>query len=171
LHAKTFAAYADLSPPPLTAEARPPDARQIVFGLELPPYLSGTRCGRVDRARAYQARADSVAEKVRNLVTLEAEEAYLKWVEESRKLTHFRQAAEQAEGAVELADKDFDQNKPSVTYDDVLAAVVLVTQLQARAAESMYQYALSLANLQRATGGAFCPSIELPDGPARLPVP
>jgi hypothetical protein len=84
----------------------------------------------------------------------------LKWQEEARKLSHFRQTAEQAAGAVASVDRGFAQQASAVTYDDVLATVVLASQLQARSAESIFHYALSLAELQRVTGGGFRPGFE-----------
>lgn len=161
INTKTFVACMDFHAPPPPAGAAP-QSKPIVINPEMPGHLLGTRCARMERIKAYRVRADELVQNLRNQVTLEADDAFLKWQEEARKLAHFRQTAEQAARAVASADRDFAQQTATVTYDDVLAAVVLATQLQARSAESLFLYAASLAELQRVTGGGFNPCLEPP---------
>ena len=65
--------------------------------LEMPPTLVGSKSGRVEQAADLHSRAVSVAEKAKNLITLEADQTYLKWLENSRKVVKFREAADAAE--------------------------------------------------------------------------
>ena len=51
--------------------------------------FTGSRANRVEQARVYAGRAESLVEKTRNLLTLEADQAYLRWDESTRKLAKY----------------------------------------------------------------------------------
>jgi outer membrane protein TolC len=148
---QTFAAGSDLHANPVPQGSSNGDYRPGAVGLEMPPNLVGSRKARVERARAYQARAEAVVEKTRNLIALEAEDAYFKWLELSRKAAQLRQAAESAERLAEDIRQDYRNMRGPTTYEDALNARVLASQLRAQATEALYQYNLAVAALVRVT--------------------
>jgi hypothetical protein len=58
--------------------------------------LLGRRCDRVEQARAHDSRAEAVVEKTKNLLTLEAEQAYLRWKDAAVRARKLREAQESA---------------------------------------------------------------------------
>ena len=77
--ARTFASGGDIHARVLPASEFDPDYRPGPVGPDMPANLVGSRQERQDQAEAYHARSAAVAEKARNLVGLEAEDAYLRW--------------------------------------------------------------------------------------------
>jgi outer membrane protein TolC len=93
-------------------------------------------------------------DKTRNLITLEAEDAYLKWEESARKLPKTREAATVSEKLAADTLRDF-KGGQAVPYKDVLEAVVLAAQARAQYNEARYRHVLALADLERITAGGF----------------
>jgi outer membrane protein TolC len=160
---RTFASVVDIHARPIPQGANNTDYRPGAIGIEMPPTLVGKRADRIERARAFCERASAVVAKTRNLVTLEAEDAYLKWEEASRKAALTRRAAELANKVAEDNLKDFNGGQ-NISYRDVLEAVILAAQARAQENEALYQYAIGLAALERVTGGAFCAGLGAPSG-------
>ena len=123
--------------------------------------ITGSREDRTEQARAYSTRAGAVVEKTRNLIALEADQAYWKWLEASRKLPDYRKAAEGAEKISRDLRATFDPRNPRVSIDELLNAGVLASQLRVQANQAQYQLLLALAQLERVTGGAFCAGLEV----------
>jgi outer membrane protein TolC len=69
-----------------------------------------------------------------------------------------QQSTEAAEAGERLARNSRDDFRAGqkVKLDDVLTNEVLAGQARGSLNEARYQYALALATLERATGGAFC---------------
>jgi outer membrane protein TolC len=157
----TFAAGADLHAEPLPQAVLDIDYRPGAVALEMPGTLVGSRCFRVERAQLYSMRADAAAEKVRNLVILDAEEAFLRWEEASRKRAYLLRAAQLAEQIgtnswVETMKPENAKQPRRTSYEDALSATTLATQIRLQYLEALYRYNLALANLERATAGAAC---------------
>ncbi len=122
--------------------------------LEMPPFLSGTRTNRVEQARGLQARAGTVVDKTRNLLTLEAEDAYFRWKEDSAKLPQLRQAEEAGQKLSQRLQKDAKVVGASVTFADAFYAGTQAMQLRLQVNETHYHLLLDLAALERITAGA-----------------
>jgi outer membrane protein TolC len=162
----TFALVVDLHARPIPQGANNTEYRPAALGIEMPPTLVGKRADRIERAHAFSSRAAAVVDKTRNLIALEAEDAYLKWEEASRKAGLTHRAAELSRKLAKDNLNDF-KGGQAVVYRDVLEAVILAAQARAQENEALYQHALGLAALERVTGGAFCAGFGFPS--AALP--
>jgi outer membrane protein TolC len=121
---------------------------------EMPTFLAGSRADRQDRARAFASRANDVTDKTRNLIALEAEDAFLRWQEYSRRVPDTTSAAEIGTRLADNTRKDFG-GEQRVKVEDVLANEVLAAQARASRNEALYHQILALAALERITAGGF----------------
>jgi outer membrane protein TolC len=122
------------------------------IGFEMPVNLNGDRDTRTGRASALSQRADAVADKTRGLVSLEAEDAFLRWVESGAKVKTTREAKEAADRL-----KQFTENQVKNALGNVIEETLRndITAGQAKAAfnEALFQQVLALAALERVTAG------------------
>ena len=177
LNLRTFASGADLHAMPLPAGRYDQEYRPGVTGPEMPPFLSGKKCDRVARASALASRAGSVADKARSLISLEVEQAFLRYEEAAAKVVALTQSAAKLKTAIEgkaevgkegkaghvsaiegaaqrLAKTKFeDDTKP--VLDDLLKFGQVYSQVQVQLNEARYQKLIALITLERATGAAF----------------
>lgn len=157
---RTFAAGTDIHAKPIPSGSRGTEYAPAAIGPEMPTLLVGKRADRVEQARALSARADSVADKTRGLIALEADDAFNRWVETSKRLPKANQAAREArELADELAQnvKDLMQD---IRFSEVTTAKTVAAQLRLDANEVHYLHLLNLATLERVTAGGVCPGFE-----------
>jgi outer membrane protein TolC len=168
LRKETFAAGADIHSRQVPQGEANTDYRPGAIPPEMPTLLAGHKSYRMERARALGARAASVADKTRNLIALEAEDAYLKWLQASQQVKVTDQAV--AEGNKLSKDRNerwlADQD---IAFKDVLSAEVLIAQSRAQLNEALFHQILALAALERVTAGAFCAGLH--GTPAPLPTP
>jgi outer membrane protein TolC len=162
LKSDTFAAGSDIHVDVLPAGVHDEVYKPGATGPEMPTLLAGFKSDRVEQARTYSARAEAVAEKTRGLIALEAEQAYLHWLEANRKAPPAREAAAAAEKLHKGLRDKFDPRVPKVTPDELINAGVLATQLRLQANQAAFQELLGLAALERVTGGGFCAGLEAP---------
>ncbi len=159
---RTFAAGTDIHAQPIPPGSRGTDYSPAAVGPEMPTLLVGKRGDRVEQARLLSARADSVVDKTRGLLTLEADDAYNRWLETSRRLPKARLAAKDAADlAAELAQsvKDLMQD---IRFSEVTTAKTVAAQLRLEANEVHYLHLLNLATLERVTAGGVSPGFERP---------
>jgi hypothetical protein len=156
LKAETFAAGSDIHVDVLPAGVHDEVYKPGAIGPEMPTLLAGHKSDRVEQARTYSARADAVADKTRGLIVLEAEQAYLRWLEANRKTPPAREAAAAAEKLSKGLREKFDPRVPKVTPDELINAGVLASQLRLQANQAAFHELLGLAALERVTGGGFC---------------
>jgi outer membrane protein TolC len=152
---RTFATASDLHADPVPQGSANGEYRPGAVGIEMPTNLTGERSARVEQAQELHARAEAVVEKARKLVLLDAEDAFLRWQEWSRKAAKFREAADQAEKLSRSLLEDFKTAGTKVRLDDVIASGILATQIRVEANEAHFRYLLVLAALERATGGGL----------------
>lgn len=150
----TFAAGGDIHATPVPPGIRNGDYRPGGVPPEMPVNLAGPRSARVNQAQAYSGRANAVVDKTRELVTLEAEDAFCKWTEASRKVSFTRDAAAKAQKYVKQREED-KANGAKIKPDELTADRILAAQASAALNESMFQQVLALANLERVTAGGF----------------
>ena len=162
----TFAAGSDIHANVLPAGEHGENYKPGAVALEMPTLIAGSRDDRMEQARAYHARAQAVADKARGLVALEAEQAYLRWLEASRKAPPAREAADAAEKLSAGLRQRFDPRAARITMDELLNAGVLSSQLRIQANQAHYQLLIALASLERVTAGGFAAGLDLPAPPA-----
>lgn len=150
---RTFAAGSDLHAKQVPQGSREAEYRPNAIGLEMPSHLVGDRTSRMARSAALGERADAVLQKTKNLITLEAENAFLKWQETRSKAKHLKEGAAAAKKLVERVRNDAGG---SLKKSEQLTTEVLTAQALAAYNESLFQQILALAALERVTaGGVF----------------
>jgi hypothetical protein len=102
------------------------------------------------------ARAETVVEKTRNLITLEAEDAFLRWQAAYDRAQQSAKSAKRADDLAKNSKSAFLEvpNRPNGVRD-WLEAVVLAGQVKASLNEALHQQALGVAALERITAGGL----------------
>lgn len=178
--AQTFASASDIHAQPVPPGIADGEYRPAAVSIEMPPNLVGKRSDRVHQARELHGRAVAVVDKTRNLLTLEAEDAFYHWREAAAKAVAYERAAKTAADAAEQLTREFKPElKPTAerrdipylawlpTYNDLVQARVRATRQRLLANQAHYELLLALAALERITAGGFCPGFE----PARAARP
>ncbi len=163
---ETFAAGGDIHASIVPPGVSNNEYRPAAVPPEMPDLLVGTRHDRVRRAQSLHARARAVVETTRNLIALEAEDAFLRWEEASLEVPKAREAAQTGDEMAASQSKDFTAGL-RVKVEDVVNARVLAAQARAQYNEFLYRQLLALADLERVTGGGFCAGLVEP-APLRL---
>ena len=161
---QTFAAGTDIHARQVPQGVRNSEYRPGAVAPEMPGLLVGNRPERVQHARALYARASAVATTARNLIALEAEDAFLRWEEASQEVSAARAAADAGDKLANDQNRDFIAGL-KVKVEDVVNAQVLAAQARSQHNEFLYQQVLALADLERVTAGGFCAGLVDPIGP------
>jgi hypothetical protein len=172
LHPKmaTFAAGTDIHARQVPQESHNSEYRPGAVPPEMPTLLAGSRPERVKHAQSLAARAEATAGTARDLIVLEAEDAYLRWEEASRQARQARQAADAGDKLADEQSKDFASGQ-KVRVDEVVTARVLAAQARGQYYEFLYRQILALADLERVTAGGFCAGLVEPAAPRSQPTP
>ena len=125
---------------------------------EMPALLAGPRADRVKRAQDLHFRARAVVETARNLITLEAEDAVLRWQQAAQQVAEAREAAATGTTLAEDLTKDFTAGL-KVKVDEVVNARVLAAQARSQLNEYLYREILALLDLERITAGGVCANL------------
>src|SRR5205085_1432778 len=118
----TFAAAADIHARQVPQEVRNNEYRPGAVPPEMPTLLAGSRDERVQRAEDLRVRATAVLEVTRNLIVLEAEDAFLRWEEASRQVPQARQAATTADKVAEDLDEGYRSKPTKALLEDLVNA-------------------------------------------------
>src|SRR5262249_9168988 len=102
----------------------------------------------------FHARAQAVVDVTRNLILLEAEDAFVRWEETSLQLAGAKEAAETAAKLAEDLSKDYTAGF-KVRVEEVVNAYALLAQARSQYNELLYRHILALADLERVTAGGF----------------
>jgi outer membrane protein TolC len=160
---RTFAMASDIHANPLPAAEHDDRYRPGAVDIEMPPMLPGMRADRVHQAEAYHQRAGAVVDKTRNLITLDAEQTYLRWLEAAKQLPHLREAAATSDRAAAGLRTNFNPGAGGKgTVEEVLNAGLLASNQKLHLNQARYQALIGLAGLERATAGGFCAGFEAP---------
>jgi outer membrane protein TolC len=139
---------------------------------EMPTLLVGNKHERMKQARDCAARAATLVETARNLVALEAEDAFLRWQEASQQARKAREAADTGDKLADDLRKDLAAGL-KVKVEDVIGARVLAAQARGDYNEFHYRELVALADLERATAGGFAAGrlevVESPEKKVELP--
>jgi hypothetical protein len=152
---ETFAAGSDIHSHVVPQGAHNTEYRPGAVPPEMPTLLVGSRPERVKHAQDLHARANAVAEATRNLIALEAEDAFLRWEEAAGQLVEARQAADTGEQLANDLSKDF-AARLEVSVSEVINARVLASTARSEYTQFLYKEILALLNLERVTAGGFC---------------
>jgi outer membrane protein TolC len=155
---ETFAAGSDIHSTQVPQKQQNGEYRPGAVPPEMPTLLVGARSERVSRAESLHARAQAVVDATRNLVALEAEDAFLRWEDSALQAKEAKEAAETAESLARDLNKDFTARQ-KVKVDEVVNAWVLASQAQAQYNEALYRQIIALADLERITAGCFSPRL------------
>jgi outer membrane protein TolC len=156
LRTQTFASGGDLHARTIPPGHRNGDYRPDALGPEMPTNMFGNRSSRTQRAWELAARSEAVLEKTRNLVTLEAENAFIDYFYAGQSMT-------EAQKQVEASNANLKALK-EVAGDKISKAADLEALLEAQGAaatglaaynEAVHQRISALANLERITGGGI----------------
>jgi outer membrane protein TolC len=158
---RTFAAGADIHSSPVPPTLSNGEYRPGGLLPEMPVMLAGKRADRVARADDLYDRSTSVVDKTRNLITLDAEDAYYKWYDYSRRSVDTKAAADLANKLAENTRGAF-RDGQKVKAEDVTTNQVIAAQALAAHNEAIYWLILSLADLERVTAGGFSSGLGAP---------
>jgi outer membrane protein TolC len=156
--AKTFASGSDIHAKPVpSGDLGGVNFRPAIVGPDMPPFLHGSCEARVQQARDYYERAQALTVKTRNLIVLEVEDLYRRWVDKSEKAAHLEKAFQQARIFSESLKKAYAESQIGgyPNLDQVINSGLITTRLQLEWKEAHYQALLALAALERATAGGF----------------
>lgn len=150
----TLASGSDLHSRSVPAAHRNGEYRPGALSPEMPSMLVGTRDDRVARAREYSSRQESVLEKTRNLVELEATNSYLDWKSSVDRLNLAKIRFESSQKMIDLSRK----SAPNIRkYDQLILNEALAAKSQAEYLEAVYENIKALATLERVTTGGVKP--------------
>jgi hypothetical protein len=161
---QTFAAGTDIHARQVPQGVHNSEYRPGAVAPEMPGLLVGNRSERMEHCRVLYARAGAVAATARNLIALEAEDAYLRWEEASQEVSAARAAADAGDKLASDENRDFIAGL-KVKVDEVITSQVLAAQARSQYNEFLYQQVLALADLERVTAGGFCAGLVNPSGP------
>ncbi len=150
---RTFAAGADVHSKQIPQGTSNGDYRPGAIDVEIPTVIFGRRDDRVEHAMQFHARASAVVSKTHNLIALEIDNAYLKWQEAGEKAARYASLVKKATDFTAKVEDRF--NEGNASGDEYLRAATLVDQVKAQYNEAVYQHALALATIERATAGGF----------------
>lgn len=121
---------------------------------EMPANLVGSREDRVARAREYSDRQESVLDKTRNLVELEATNSYLDWLASVDRLKIATTRFESSKKMLKLSR----ESAPNIRdYGQLIINEGLAAKAQADYLEAVYENIKALATLERVTAGGVKP--------------
>jgi outer membrane protein TolC len=170
LHAytMTFAATGDIHAKVLPATLINGDYRPGAVAPEMPVYLAGSCSTRKARAAALADRASFVADKVRGLIALEAEEACVRLGDYGTQVALLTKATAQSVKVSEDSRRAYRNDQ--IGTDRMLTAQVVESQNQASLNEAQFKYAVALAALQHATAGHLWDCLEKKPAAAAAPM-
>ena len=151
----TLAAGSDLHSRTVPAALRNGEYRPGALAPEMPTTLAGKREDRVARATELSARQDVLLEKTRDLVQLEAVNAFLNWQAASKKVELAKTRFESGKKMVQLS-RDNAQNIKK--HDVLILNEALAAESQAEYLETVFEQLKALTSLERVTAGGVKPA-------------
>ena len=151
----TLASGSDIHAKEIPQAVRGPGTDYRPGGIlpEMPPQLVGSKYDRVCRAMAFAQRAEALYEKARNLIVLEAESTFFDFELASERL---KLAKQQFEIGKDLQKRARETDTPQ--KDQLIQAEVVAAKAQSDYVETVYEYLLALAALERVTAGGIRPN-------------
>ena len=152
----TFANGADIHSRSLPPGSKDGEYRPDAVGPEMPPTMFGDRNSRTQKAWAYVDRSKAVLEKTRNLVTLEAEVAFIDWRQAGEAMIRAKRQADAGSANLKsLKEVAGDKVSTTATLQQLLEAQRDSSQGMAAFNEAIYLRIVALANIERITAGGI----------------
>ena len=136
---------------PFVGYKRVASSNAVLFGVSLPLNFRNRNQGGIERALAEHRSSQSQAVVLRNRVFAEVESAYRSWQSASEQVARFEQDL--------LADADDAREISRIAYDEGVAELITLLDAEGVRAdvrtgysEARFDYALSILELERATG-------------------
>lgn len=123
---------------------------------EMPSLLVGRRSERVARAEALSRRADSLQEKARNLIILEAESTFFELEESAKSLAISKEALTASRDLMERIREGFDN--PKAAKEQLVLSYGQAAEAQAEYVLAVFQYLLEMNAMERVTAGGVRPA-------------
>lgn len=153
---ETFAGAADIHSRPLPPGSKDGEYRPDVIGPEMPKTLIGDKYARSQRAWFLATRSEAVLEKTRNLVTLEAHNAFFEYYYAGFSMETAKKMSEASNSNLKLLKEVAgDRVDKSSTLQQLLEAQDLAAKGQAAHNKAVYQRIAALANIERITAGGI----------------
>jgi outer membrane protein TolC len=165
----TFAAGFDIHSRSVPHGVRNSEYRPGGVPSEMPTLLAGARPDRVQHASDLNLRAVDVVAVTRNLITLEAEDAFLRWQEAALSVVQAREAADTGDQLANDLTKQFTA-RLRTRVEDVVNARVIASQARSQYNEFLYREIIALADLERITAGGFSARLAETADPATQPM-
>jgi outer membrane protein TolC len=150
---KTFAAGSDIHAKQIPQGVANGEYRPGAFGPEMPPFLVGRRPERMQRASDFADRAQAVVDKTHNLIALEVEASYLKWLEAAEKIKNLRDTPDAAAKIAATVQGRFDGG--NVSGEELLRSQTMEDYARSQYTEALFNQVLALAALERSTAGGY----------------
>lgn len=151
---QTFASGSDIHSTQVPEGSNGAEYRPGAKLPEMPGMLVGSRAERMKHAETLSARAATVVATTKNLITLEAEDAFLRWEEASSQARLAKEAAEAGEKLADDYRKDFAAGL-KVKVEEVISSRVLASQARSEYNTYVHKQIIALADLERITAGTF----------------
>lgn len=152
----TLAAGSDLHARQVPMALRNGEYRPGAIAPEMPPNLVGRRDDRVARAYQLSLRQDEVYTKTRDLVRLEAINAYQAWKVATEKMGVAKERFDRSQRMTELIHENARNAK--IAYDVIVRAEAMAGRAQADYVSSVFDHIKALLRLQRVTAGGVVPA-------------
>ena len=165
---QTFAAGSDIHGSQVPQGTSNSEYRPGAVPPEMPGMLAGSQAERMQQARLLQGRSETVLATTRNLISLEAEDAFLRWRQAERQAEKAEEATVAGEKLAEELSKDFTAGQ-KVKVEDMVNVSVVAAQAQSQWNEFRYKQILALADLERITAGGFCAGLTEATAPQPAP--
>jgi outer membrane protein TolC len=156
LKMETFAAGSDIHANVVPQGSQGRLYRPAALAPAMPTILAGSRTERVQRAAAFNAQAEATAQVTRNLIALEAEDAFLRWEQAVAQVAKARDAAESGDKLADELNGIVRASPKAANIEDALNAAILASQAHSQYNEYLLDLVVALADLERVTGGVFC---------------
>ncbi|MGL4419558.1 MAG: TolC family protein [Gemmataceae bacterium] len=151
----TLASGTDLHSRLIPLPVRNGEYRPGGIAPDMPTQLVGKREDRVAKALQYSLKQDEVYEASRELIRLEAINAYLEWKTTSEKLVLSKERFERGKKMVDLSRENAQNIKE---YDLLVRNEAIAAQAQSEYLTAVFDHIKSLARLERVTAGGIAPA-------------
>jgi hypothetical protein len=155
LRVQTFAAGSDIHATNVPQKVANNEYRPGAIPPEMPNMLVGHKCERVQQAQTLHARAVTMLQTGKNLIALEAEDAYLRWEQADRQAKRAQEAATTGDKMASDMSMDFTSGA-NIRVETLINAQVTASQARGQFNEFRYRQILALVDLERITAGGFC---------------
>ena len=151
--AETFAAGADIHSRPLPYGNQDGEYRPSALGPEMPPSMFGKRAQRSQKAWELVCRSQAVLDKTRNLVTLEAEDAFVEYSSAGTAMVYAKRLSDAGTKSKMILEEAGAKVSSAASLREMLEAQEEAAKGKAAYNEAVFKRIAALANIERITAG------------------